>query len=211
MLAAFERDAVAAAAADVFVGAAAEVERGLVGRRAARALREAGGVDVEPALHHDGRADVQRELALFIRTGEGLQRAGVVARADHGKGLALALEGMQVEQHFVARDQRRQHVGHAGFVVGRCLGRAEQAVEVALALALQSAPCERIGDGHQGQLAALQLQGAGLELAQDALDAQGAGDFVAMHAAHHEQPGTGVQRGEGVDAQAVGGNAGKWI
>jgi hypothetical protein len=161
--------------------------------------------------HHDGRAQVEREQPLLGGAGEGLQRAGVVARADHREGLALALEGMQVEQHVVPLDERAQHIGHPAFIVGRRLAGLEQAIEVALALPLQASPRERIGHGQQGELAAQQLERAAVELGQHALDAHGAAGFVAVHPAQHQQPRAGVQRGEGVDAQAVGGGAGKRI
>jgi hypothetical protein len=111
----------------------------------------------------------------------------------------------------VARDERGQHVGDAGLVVGGLLAGAKQPVEVALALALQAAARERVGHGHQGEFAALQSQRAAIELGQDALDAQRAGDLVTVHPAQHEQPRPGGERGEGMDAQAVGGRAGKRI
>lgn len=114
---------------------------------------------------------------------------------------------MQVEQHVVPLDQRAQHVGDPVFVVRGRSARLEQAVEVALAFALQAPPRQRVGNGHQRELPAPQPESAAVELGQHALDARRAAGLVAMHAAQHEQPRARLQRGEGMDAQVVGGGS----
>ena len=149
------------------------------------------GVGGQPAVDKAGHAQAQRHRFFGLGVLERLQSACVVQRADHHKGLTLGLEGMQIEQHIVPGHQRAQPVGNVVFEFLRCVGRRQVAVQVAVAVALLALMGQWVGDGHQRQAAAQQLQPAFVELGQHAAYAMGAGQFVAVHSAQHQQPGAG--------------------
>ena len=143
MLAAFERDGNAALATHEFRRADAvarvgveqlrPVERGAGRRQPLEAVLDTDGIGLEPALHQSPHAQAQRERLFFGRAGEGLQRASVVGRAQHGEGFARCMKRMQVEQGVVIGEQRTQHVRDAVLEVLRLGDRTQVAVEVAVA------------------------------------------------------------------------------
>jgi hypothetical protein len=65
-----------------------------------------GAVGTQPAIDEAPHTEAARQRALLLFVAEWLQRAVVVARADHHKRFAVGVEGVQIEQHIMACQQR---------------------------------------------------------------------------------------------------------
>ena len=195
VLATFQGDGHAARAAHVLGGAHAV---GLVqihgtahggAGKARAALGHAVGVGVEPAVHPALHAQHLGQRQFGVSMAHGLQRAVVVDRAHRQERLALGLEAVQVEQHLVLGHQRTQPVGDVVLELLGLGGGSQPAVEVAIAIALALLVGQRVGDGHEGDLAAQQPALIALELGHDAADGLGAAHLIAVHGAGDQNLG----------------------
>ena len=139
--------------------------------------------------------------------GERFEFIAIVARAEHHESLTLALEGMQVEQHLVGREQGAEPGGDAVLKVLRHHRRAQVAVQVAIAFAPDQLMRQRIDDRNESHAAAQQRQGAAVERIDDALAGIDAADLVAMHGSADQQFRAGAQTGELMNAQMAGWHA----
>ena len=162
MLAAFQRDAIAALGPHVFGGAYAVIgvyDQGLAAVFPADdwvvpAALDTACIGFQPAFNDAVRAGVQCQLHFSRSMGKRLQGAFVVLRADHDKRCAAGVKGMQVQQHIMRLQQRAQHIGDARFVVLRNRAGSHVAVEVAIADPLAFGKRQRVGHRHKAHGAA---------------------------------------------------------
>ena len=202
VLAAFQRDRVAARSAHVFGGAhavagvGAEQPGALGGVGARQTLLHAHRVGGEPALDDPPGAEPQRQGLLQRRVAHRFQITGIVGRANHGKRFTPGPKGMQVQQYVVSCQQGAQHVGDAVFIVLWVVAGPQVAVQVAVPVALALAVGQGVGDRHQSQAAADHRECTTVQLGQHPFNAPRATGFAAVHGTGHHQPRTGLQRGE---------------
>jgi hypothetical protein len=104
---------------------------------------------------------------------------------------------VQVEQHLVLGEQRAEPIGDVVLVLARQRRRRELAIEVAVAGASMLGVGERIGDRHQRHPAGDELQRAGVDVAQDALNRARAAGLVAVDSAEDDEARTGPRRRAG--------------
>ena len=195
MRAAFERHRIAATEAHELGGAIALGHRE-AGHVEAGADREQPGIVVEPAMDADGDAEAAGERRLLLGAREGFELAAIVLRPEEDEGLALTAEGVDVEQRIVLAQQRAERVADPVLViVGEGL-LAQVAVEVAVALACLLPKGLGIGDRHEGDLAAQDLEPPGAAILDGAQDRGGAAGLVAVNGAEHDQLRARFQAGE---------------
>ena len=209
VLAAFQRDAVAALAAHVLGGAHAVARVFVHGAwRLATSLapRHAVGIGLHPAFDNAVGAHVGGQPRFGCSVGKGFQRAAVVSRATHHEGPTRAAEAVQVQQHIVLGQPLAQHAGDAVFEVLRSGGGLQAAVEVAIAHAPQVVVGQGVAHRHEGDHAARDFDLAVVDLVQHAAYALCARGFIPVHRTGDDEPGAGRQAGDAVGTQVLVGN-----
>jgi hypothetical protein len=186
VLAAFERQRVAAGGAHVFGGADAVAQHGLQFAAAAHAALHAGAVGAQPAFDEAAHAETARQRALLLFVLERLQRPSLLRGPTMTNGSPPA-EGMQVEQHIMLRPAEGTASWPRGPQILRMRIREQIAIQIALASAFAFGVGQRIGDRHERHRATPDQQRAAIQFLQHALNGLGAAGFVAMHGAGDDE------------------------
>ena len=125
----------------------------------------------------------------------------IVARPKHDKRLAGGMEGMQVEQYIMCIEQRAQRIGNVIFKIARLRGRAQIPIEIAITLALLQLVSQGVGDGHQSQGAASEMQLTTIQFANQTFKGTCSAHFIAMHGAENDQTRALAQAGKLMNAK----------
>ena len=189
VLAAFERDAVAALRAHVLGGADAVTRVGVVGQARRTAPRRTLRVGCHPAFDDARRAQMLGQATLDGGVREGLER-GRRCRPDRAS--RTAGPGRRNECRSSSTSCAASH-GHSTLAMRSSNSRGVARVGRRRRLRLRSPRrCalrvgQRVSHRHQRQQATLDAQRTGVEIGQHTFDGARAAGLVAMHGAEHDQ------------------------
>ena len=70
-------------------------------------------------MHHERRAEPCGKITLLLGLAERFHRSLIVGRPSEDEGLAMRLEGMDIEQDVVLSQQRANSVADSVFIILR--------------------------------------------------------------------------------------------